>query len=159
MIDYIGKEKELEKNNNPFAVVVSSHLKSLQAKQDIEKKYIFKLSLVKELRNRGFSKNDIYNLHKFIDWILKLPEKLELQLAEDIFSIEEEKKMPLMLTIEKLGEKRGLVRGLEQGKLDIANRMQKEGFDLKTIKKLTGIKLSDVPNNKLSRPKKTAVAN
>ncbi len=144
LIDYIGKEKELENSNNPFAIIILSHLKSLQAKQDIQKKYIFKFLLVKKLRNKGFNKDDIYNLHKFIDWILKLPEELELQLAEDIFRIEEETKMPLMLTIEKLGIKKGKLEGKREGKFEIVKRMIKKGMDLKTIKELTGLPQSEL---------------
>ena len=134
----------MENSNNPFAIIILSHLKSLQAKQDIQKKYIFKFLLVKKLRNKGFNKDDIYNLHKFIDWILKLPEELELQLAEDIFRIEEETKMPLMLTIEKLGIKKGKLEGKREGKFEIVKRMIKKGMDLKTIKELTGLPQSEL---------------
>ncbi len=148
LIDFIGIELELEKIKNPFGIIVLSHLKTLEAGNDLNKKYIFKISLVKKLREKGFNKEDIYNLHKFIDWLIQLPNDLELQCNEEILRFEEEKKMPLMLTIERLGIEKGKLEGkLEgkfEGKFEIVKRMIKKGFDLKTIKELTGLPQADI---------------
>ncbi len=139
LTDFIGKEKQLEKIKNPFVIIVLSHLKTLEAGNDLNKKYIFKLSLVKKLREKGFDKQDIYNLHKFIDWLIQLPDNLEQQFAEDIIKFEEVNKMPLMLTVERLGIKKGKLEGKLEGKLDDAKKMIKKGFDFKTIKEITGL--------------------
>jgi hypothetical protein len=49
--------------------------------------------------------------YRFIDWVLKLPEPLELKYTDTIFQIEERLKMPYVSFVERRGEARGEVRG------------------------------------------------
>jgi hypothetical protein len=48
--------------------------------------------------------------YRFIDWVLKLPEPLELKYTDTIFQIEERLKMPYVSFVERRGEARGEVR-------------------------------------------------
>lgn len=54
-------------------------------------------------------------LFRFIDWLLILPEELEDQVFEEITRIGEEKKMPYITSVERLGYKRGIQEGIQQG--------------------------------------------
>ena len=131
LIDFIGKEKQLEKSKNPFGIITLSHLHNIISGKDYEKKYIFKVSVVKRLYTQGFNKTDILNLYRFIDWVITLPQELDEKCTQEIFEFEEGLKMPFITTAERIG--------LKKGKLDAAKNMVKKGFDFKTIKEITGL--------------------
>jgi len=92
LIDFRNREKELEKSTNPFAVVVLAHLKLIESGKDDNNRYFWKITLMKQLYNKGFNKTDIQNIISFIDWCILLPDVLEKQLKAEIISFEEGKK-------------------------------------------------------------------
>jgi hypothetical protein len=75
LIDY--KEKDLIESKNVFAMITLTHIKAIEAGNNTELKKVFKLSLVKMLREKGFSQEDIKNLHKFVDWLIRFPNDME----------------------------------------------------------------------------------
>ena len=62
LLDYRQQWEELERSNNPFAVVVQAHLIALQTRNDETGRLEQKLSLTKQLYKRGFSKETIIGL-------------------------------------------------------------------------------------------------
>jgi hypothetical protein len=97
LIDYANSEDELIKSKNPFCLIVLSHLKRLEAGNDLNKQFSLKLQLIKQLYKIGFNRQDIININMFIDWLFQLPPKLEMKYVEEKNKIEEVKKMPLEL--------------------------------------------------------------
>ncbi|NET61361.1 MAG: transposase, partial [Symploca sp. SIO2E6] len=83
--------------------------------QTPETRLQWKLRLVKGLYNRGYSKKDILELFRFIDWVLALPEELKLVFQQELHTFEEDKKMRYVTSIEQMGIEKGLQRGLQQG--------------------------------------------
>jgi len=75
----------------------------------------WKLSLVKGLYERGFRREDILELFRFIDWLMALPENLERRFSEEIMRYEEEKQMPYITSIEQIGIEKGIQQGIQQG--------------------------------------------
>jgi hypothetical protein len=65
------------------------------------------------LYQRGYTKQDILELFRFIDWIMVLPEDLDQRFEDELAHFEEEKRMTYVTSIER----RALKRGLEQGAL------------------------------------------
>ena len=61
---------------NPFAVVIQAHLKTQETRRAPEERYRAKLALAKSLYRRGWGRDDILELFRFIDWMLRLPEEL-----------------------------------------------------------------------------------
>ena len=57
------------------------------------------------------SRQRIIDLYRFLDWILRLPDDLELQYTDAIFAIEESLKMPYVSFVERRGQARGEARG------------------------------------------------
>ncbi len=57
------------------------------------------------LFERGYSRQDILELFRFIDWLLELPEDIEKQFQDELTEITEEKKMPYVTSIERLARK------------------------------------------------------
>ena len=117
LLDYEGRWSELEQSPNPFTIIVMAELKSQAARRDPKGLLHWKLTLVKMLYQRGYTKEDILELFRFIDWLMVLPDDLEPVFAEALEQYEEETKMPYVTSIERRGAQQGLRQGLEQGLL------------------------------------------
>ena len=57
-----------------------AHLKAVERAGDNEKRYQWKVSLIKRLYRSGYKKQDVIRLFDCIDWVMALPEELEEQL-------------------------------------------------------------------------------
>jgi hypothetical protein len=62
LLDYAGKEAELETNDNPFAAVVLAHLKTLETRREPLTRRNWKLRLVKGLYERNWTAEDVREL-------------------------------------------------------------------------------------------------
>ena len=76
-----------------------------------------------------------------------MPDDLEEEIALKIEEIEEEKKMPLTLAIERIAKEKGKYEGVKEGVERVAHKMIVKGIDSDTIKEVTG--LSDKEIKKL----------
>jgi hypothetical protein len=103
LLDYGQQQQMLAQSKNPFAIVVLAHLKTLETKTDSDRRRQWKVRLTKELYRRRFSKEEILNLYRFIDWIMVLPEEVEHQFHREITEFEEEQKMQYITTAERIG--------------------------------------------------------
>lgn len=165
LIDYHAKKLELEISNNPFASVILVQLMALETKRrtNEERKQV-KFTLTKRLYEKGFSKEAISNLYKFIDWLIGLSEPLELEYLQDIYQLEEAKKMPYISNAERFGIKIGIQRGMEQGLEQgleqgreqglkqglrqgihlVASTLLEQGADIEFVAKVTKLDLNEV---------------
>ncbi len=135
LIDFKDKV-DIEKAQNPFEIITFAHLKNLEVKKDNKKKLFWKISLVRLLYEKGYKKEDILNLYRFIDWIMVLPIELSIKFHEDIIKYEEEKKMPFITTAERIGVEKGIKEAISD-LLEI--RFTSEGTLLKKINKIKDI--------------------
>jgi len=104
---------ELAQNPNPLAAIVQAHRTAQIANNNAEVGYANKLSLIKSLYERGYGKNDIVQLFRLIDWFIALPKFEEERLWQEIQTLEENKKMPYITSVER----RGIEKGLQQGQV------------------------------------------
>lgn len=118
LLDYVDHTEELEKSANPFATLVLAHLKSQETKDDASRRYVWKFRLVRGLYEKGWNKERVRSLFRFVDWLLDLPLKLEQQLSEQLRRFEEEKQMPYVTSIERLALERGREKGREEGLME-----------------------------------------
>lgn len=79
---------------------------------------LWKLKLVRMLYERGYNRQQVIELFRFIDWLMILPEELEQSFVETIHQYEEEGKMPYVTSIERYGRREGLKEGLQKGLLE-----------------------------------------
>ncbi len=105
----------LETNANPFAIVLLAHLQTKATHRQADARYKIKFRLTKMLYKRGYSKEKILSLYRYIDWMMALPPELEKKLTEDITSYEETYKMAYVTNAERIGYSKGLERGMERG--------------------------------------------
>ncbi|MCL4868038.1 MAG: DUF4351 domain-containing protein [Anaerolineae bacterium] len=115
LLDYRQNWDELANNPNPFAIVVMAHLQTQETRRKPEERQNRKFTLTKMLYDRGYSEKQIWELFRFIDWLMILPPGLKEAFAHDIARLEEEKRMQYVTTIERDAIERGLTKGLQQG--------------------------------------------
>jgi Domain of unknown function (DUF4351) len=115
LLDYQGQWAQLEASRNPFAVVVMAHLKMQETQKDADRRKVWKMTLVKRLYELGYSRSDVLNLFKFIDWAMMLPDGLKRAFWEELSIYEEERQMPYMTSVEEIGYDRGLKIGKKTG--------------------------------------------
>jgi hypothetical protein len=116
LLDYQHRWAELEASTNPFAWVVMAHLKMQETKQDKPTRKIWKLRLIRQLYESGYNKIDVVNLFRFIDWLLKLPKALDREFWQELKTYEEERKMPYITSVERIGYERGQKAGRTMGR-------------------------------------------
>ena len=119
LLDYREQTDELLNHPSPFALVVLAHLQMQATRRNDADRYGAKLRLIRLAYQRGYERKTILELLRFIDWVLALPEDLEQQLQIEVSQFEEEP-MPYVTSWERMGEKRGIQRGLEMGRLEQA---------------------------------------
>ena len=108
----------LERRRNPFAVVVMAHLLAQNVPAGAARKQE-KLRLMRLLYGRGYDREEILALFRFIDWLLVLPAELDQEFWEEWRHFEEVQHMPYVTSVER----RGIQQGLEQGQLQAAQQM------------------------------------
>ena len=114
LLDYEAHWADLEASPNPFAIVVMAHLKTKETRKDFPARREWKFRLTRMLYERDYSRQDILTLYRFIDWILELPDDLKQGFRDDLKRYEEEKQMPYVTSIERMGIADGLAQGLER---------------------------------------------
>ncbi len=115
LIDYHHKLNELEQSSNPFAVVVLAHLYTQQTRQQPGLRYDLKWRLTRMLYERGYNKQKILSLYRYINWLMALPPELEQQLDNAITDYEEAQKMAYITSMERRGIQKGIGEGIKQG--------------------------------------------
>ncbi len=143
----LGKsEKELKENKNPFAMIILAGLYVIKSKKitDEKKKFLFKMTLAKLLRDKKYSAEKRRSIFIFIESIIKLPSKLELQFEKETDNLfDEEETMPL--TVEDMNifqVKKDMAVMAE--KTRTAKEMLKDGLGLDKIAKYVGLKLEEL---------------
>ncbi|NEQ38024.1 MAG: transposase [Okeania sp. SIO3I5] len=107
LLDYEKNWELLAENNNPFAVVIMAYLKSKETRKAPLIRLETKLTLVRLLYERGYSREMVIQLFRLIDWMMILPEELKRQFQTEVYNYEEEKKMPYITSIEQIGLEKG----------------------------------------------------
>ena len=70
------------------------------------------------LFDRGLTGENIRQLFRFIDWMIDLPQALERPFWEEVHQIEQEKRMPFITSVERIGMEKGREQGRVEGRRD-----------------------------------------
>jgi hypothetical protein len=116
LLDYASREEELERDANPFALLVLTHLQARATRTDPEERARWKERLLLGLYGRGLDAEDVRQWYRFIDWLLDLPEDLERRVWGAVARYEEEHKMPFVSFPERYGFQRGREEGRQEGR-------------------------------------------
>ncbi|MHC5818300.1 MAG: hypothetical protein ACYT04_21020 [Nostoc sp.] len=91
-----------------------AHLKTKATQRNPENRLQWKLSLVRRLYERGYSREDIRELFRFIDWIMVLPKELAFSFKTEVRSYEEADRMRYVTSIERLAKEEGIVENARE---------------------------------------------
>jgi hypothetical protein len=122
--DYQKRWAELEANDNPFATVVMAHLQMRATSRNFENRLQWKMRLVRRLYERGYARQDVLELFRFIDWVLTLPQGLEARFRTELARFEEETQMPYITSIERMG----IEQGIQQGEVIVLRQLLTRRF-------------------------------
>ncbi|MGD1867350.1 MAG: hypothetical protein ACFB0D_22605 [Phormidesmis sp.] len=131
LLDYRQQSSVLLDSRNPFAIVVVAHLKTLETNRDTLSRKQWKLKLIKLLYQKGYQREDVVRLFRFIDWILVLPAYLEKSVWQDILKHQEDLKMPYMMSFERAAKAEGREEGREEGLIEGICSAIELGLELK----------------------------
>jgi len=99
LLDY--RADTLEESTNPFAIIIAAHIETQATRNDFQRRFQSKLNLVRRLYERGYTKNQILELFRFIEWMMILPDAVQQEFKAQIKRIEEEKQMPYITSFER----------------------------------------------------------
>lgn len=115
LLDYNHTRQALHQSKNPFALVVMAHLQAQATNPASPTRRDAKFRLARRLYERGYSRREVLELFRFIDWVMTLTPDLEAEFETAIIQYEEERQMDYITSIERRGRKSGFTEGREQG--------------------------------------------
>ncbi|GIV05457.1 MAG: hypothetical protein KatS3mg016_1032 [Fimbriimonadales bacterium] len=107
-------ETVLERSRNPFALVVLAHLRALKTRGKPNLLLSEKIALIRQLRERGYTVEQVIHLYKVVDFMMTLSQELEQLVQQVVRQFEEESEWPLT-SLEEFAIERGAKQGLQQG--------------------------------------------
>jgi predicted transposase/invertase (TIGR01784 family) len=138
LVEYKKRVAELERSDNPFSVVVLAHLaaQATKDKRSQQRRRQRKFILTTMLYERGYGRQEVIDLFRFIDWVLTLPAELEESFTQDLAVYEGERNMTYITSVERIGFKRA------QGK--IALELLQRGMSVAEVASITELSISEV---------------
>ena len=142
LLDWLERWDELEDSRNVFAPIVMAQIRE-KTERTLGRRKLWKFQLLKQLYELGYNREDINQLYRLIDWMMRLPEPDEERIYQQIEKIRESKHMPYVTTAERIQHKRGLQQGLEkglqtghrQGEVDMLMRLVELKFGSEAVKR------------------------
>ncbi len=101
IMDYKSKETELKNSNNPFAMVILLQLAALETRPDDKKRLMTKLEFFRSLYKQGWDRKKVYFVYRFLDIILALIPKFELEYNNKSRNIDRKSNMSMVLAFER----------------------------------------------------------
>jgi len=128
-----GREEELKKKDNIFALVVLAQLAIMDDKNDQELRKHKKTALFRELFTRGLKKDIIEKLYKIIDWLIPLDPKHMIALQEEIQQTAQTENWPgwdpvYVNTFEQVGMIKGREKGRQEGLRSVLDKQLRRRF-------------------------------
>ena len=149
LADYNDRWSELEASDNVFAVAVMAHLKTRTTRRDPESRLRWKIRLMRRLYEGGYERQDVLELFRFIDWLLRLPPTLESRFNDELEELEAERKMRYVTSIERRGLEKGREEGFLRGEASVLRLQLKRRFSL--LPEWVDHRLEQASRNELER--------
>jgi len=94
-------DSELKASDNPFALVVLAAKRNLQSREDEEKRFGFKRELVRLMLEKGYSREEILHVFRFLDGVLALTNLEKEKIIYDEFMSKEVEKVAYITNFER----------------------------------------------------------
>nr|WP_242479251.1 hypothetical protein [Lamprobacter modestohalophilus] len=134
LLDYDEPERwaELEVSDNVFALVVMAQIRAKITK-DAKQLKGWKFHLIRLMYERGYERALILELFRLIDWMIRLPEALEADFRQELYTYEEQQRMPYVTTVEQAGIDKGIKQGVKLGEATLLLAQLDEKFGPETV--------------------------
>jgi len=117
LLDWKDRLDALLSSQNVFSLIVAAQLQAKLLKEP-EQRLDAKFQLIRLLYERGYSKEQVIELFRLIDWMIRLPDNLNIEFKERVDQLEEEQNMAYVTSVERIA--------MQEGKLDQAIQMIKD---------------------------------
>lgn len=111
LLDFRSRLPQLEQSTNPFALLTAATLHAQATRQYSKKRDAAKWRLVRGLYRVGLSKDQVLDLFRLIDWVLRLSPRQERDFWIRLREMEKELKMPYVTSVERIGMEKGREEG------------------------------------------------
>ena len=118
LLDYRARLTELEQGRNPFGLLVAAYLHAQATRPISPERFVSKLRLVRGLYDRGLTREELVDLFACLDWFLVLSPSLDKKFCDEMTRFEEEKSVPHITSVERVGFGRGRREGHKDGHRD-----------------------------------------
>jgi hypothetical protein len=125
---YRERWAELEASDHPCAMVVMAHLHSQATRRRPRQRLEGKLQLVRRLYERGYARDDVLELFRFLDWVLTSPPALEVRFQTAVIELEMERQMPYITSLERMSLEKGRQEGRQEGERVMLRRLLTQRF-------------------------------
>ncbi|MCT7960641.1 hypothetical protein NG791_08160 [Laspinema sp. D1] len=99
--------------------MVMAHLKTQATNRKLDERKQWKWTLIRSLFDRGYSREEVENLFRFIDRMMTLPKQLEQQLRTELIEYREERQMPFISPMEELIQEEAILKTQRENILDL----------------------------------------
>ena len=127
MVEYKDSLDELERSDNPFALITLAHLQTLATRRKPESRLEWKARITERLYERGMSEEENRVTFRVIDWMMRLPEPQDRKFQTCLREIEARFKMPYVISAVRLAKKDGLEEGRQEGRQKGRQEGRQEG--------------------------------
>jgi hypothetical protein len=107
LLELGADRNRLEEGDNPAGLVVAAHLAAQATRGNMDLRKSSKWQLTRRLYERGYQRKEILDLFRLIDWLMILPDGLEIEFRRELINFEKEKVMPYITSIERIGREEG----------------------------------------------------
>jgi hypothetical protein len=103
---------------------VQAHLaaQATKGKESQQRRRKQKFALMTMMYEKGYSRQEVIDLFRFIEWVMILPLELEKAFKNDLATYEEEKNMPYISNLERESEAKGREAGKAELVIKLLNR-------------------------------------
>ncbi len=106
LIDFKGREQELLNSKNPFEVIMGAQLNAIGIRNNSQR-LRRKKTIIKMLYERGFGREEIINIGRFLEGIFPLSYRDKLSYTNFVKEIEEDMSVSYLTSFEEIGIEKG----------------------------------------------------
>lgn len=116
-VKLINMDREkLRQTRSIMSAFILAHIDTIETRKQPQARYERRIASYRRLLEQGFSGEQIRELLRFIDWLMRLPLDLEERAKQAYYALEEEYTVTYITSFERHGIAKGLEQGLAQGR-------------------------------------------
>lgn len=99
--------------------MVMAHLKTKATTGAPQQCQQWKWVLVRRLFEQGYSRNDVVELFRLVDWMMGLSREMEQEFRADLRQYQEDRQMPYITSVERLAKEEGAKEGVALARREV----------------------------------------